>query len=111
MFTLRRKRIGVLLVFAALVVAVCVWFLADVKPVITLNGSDRVEINYGETYEEEGATGKLAEKFFGQDLFSIRPSVIQNDVRNEVGTYQIVYEAGFLFQKATTERTVVVVDR
>ncbi|MBD5162499.1 MAG: DUF5011 domain-containing protein [Oscillibacter sp.] len=111
MFTLRKKRIGILLASAALAAAVCVWFLADVEPVITLNGSDRVEINYGETYEEEGAAGKLAEKLFGQDLFSIRPSVIQNDVRNEVGTYQIVYEAGFLFQKATAERTVVVVDR
>ena len=111
MFTLRKKRIGVLLVFAALVAAVCVWFLTDVEPVIALNGSDRVEINYGEIYEDEGASGKLAEKFFGQDLFSIRPSVIQDDVRSEVGTYQIVYEAGFLFQKATAERTVVVVDR
>lgn len=111
MSALRKKRSGVLLVSAALVAAVCVWFLADVEPVITLNGSDRVEINYGETYEEEGAAGWLAEKFFGQDLCSIRPSVIQNDVRNEVGTYQIVYEAGFLFRKATVERTVVVVDR
>lgn len=107
-----KKRIGVLLVSAVLAAAaVCIWFLADVEPVIALNGSDRVEIRYGETYEEEGAAGRLTEKFFGQDLFSIHPSVIQSDVRNEVGTYQVVYEVGFLFQKATVERTVVVVDR
>lgn len=111
MVTLLKKKIGVLLVSAALVAAVCVWFLTDVELVIALNGSDRVEINCGETYEEEGAAGRLTEKFFGRNLCSIRPSVIRNDVRNEVGTYQVVYEVGFLFQKATAERTVVVVDR
>mgnify|MGYP001051692148 CR=1 FL=1 len=107
----QKKKTGVLLASAALAAAVCVWFLADVEPVIALNGSDQVEIDYGETYEEKGAAARLVEKFFGKNLISIRPRVIQNDVRNEVGTYQVVYEAGFLFQKVTAERTVGVVAR
>ena len=111
MFTLRKKRVGALLVFIVLIAAVFVWSIADTELAIALNGSDRVEIDYGETYEEEGAAGRLVERTFGQELFSIRPSVVQNDVRKEVGTYQIVYEVRFLFQKATAERTVVVVDR
>lgn len=104
------KRIGIL---SALVIlaAFAIWFVADVKPVIELNGSSQVEIDYGELYEDEGSTGRLVEKHFGRDLFSIRPSILQNNVQNEVGTYQIVYKVGFLFKEASAERTVVVVDR
>lgn len=111
MITLQKKKIGILLVAAALAASVCVWFLADVEPVIALNGSDRVELNYGEAYEEEGAVGRLVAESSGRDLLSVRPRVIRNGVQNEIGTYQVVYEVGFLFQKATAERTVVVVDR
>ena len=49
MFTLRKKRVGALLVFIVLIAAVFVWSIADTELAIALNGSDRVEIDYGET--------------------------------------------------------------
>ncbi len=92
---LNKKKFFRFLIFAALLILAAVVVFTPV--LIKMNGEKRVEIGYGESYEDAGA--KL--------VFGGQPKVSSNVDTSKPGKYKVSYS----FLLASRSRTVLVVDK
>ena len=72
---------------------------------LKLNGSDKVYLNYNETYEEKGATFNV----FGINLD--KKIKISNNIKfKKLGSYKVIYEVKLLLFNIRKERIVNIID-
>ncbi len=75
-------------------------------PIIKLNGSSKIEINYNDTYVESGATAKFLNKNLTDKI------VISSNIdTSKVGNYHVVYTVSYGFYKVKKIRMINVVDK
>lgn len=75
-------------------------------PKIELNGEEKIEISYHDTYVEQGATAK----YFQQDLTD-RIEITSAVDTNKIGTYEVIYKVNYSFYTVKKKRIVEVVDK
>ena len=71
---------------------------------ISLIGDKSIIVNYGDDYSESGYRLKI----FGKDL--TKSVKVQDNVKNDIGKYKVIYSYKFLFYKISEIRTVEVKD-
>lgn len=98
------KKIILLIIFLILLILVFI-VMHFLIPIISLNGLNKVEIPYGSTYVEKGATAR----YFDKDLTN-KLKIINNIDTNKIGTYEVVYIVNYSFYKIKKKRIVKVVD-
>lgn len=96
--------IFIVLLFILLVILFIV--LHFMMPVIVLNGKNVVEISYGETYTEEGASAKHFGKELKKDI-----KITHSIDTNKVGNYKVTYILKYSFYQVKKKRVVKVVDK
>lgn len=101
----KKKWLIVLFVFLALLV-ICFLVINLIKPKISLNGLKEVEISYGTTYIEEGATANHLKKDVSNKI-----KITNNIDIDKIGDYQVVYTLNSGFYKIKKIRNVKVVDK
>ena len=108
---MKKAFITLLVVLILLIVAIGTIFVVDIEPMLELVGDEQIEINYGNEYEDMGATAYLVEQHFGITLIPVNVNV-QNNIQNtQLGIYKVTYQTKFLYKSIEIERTVVVVDK
>ena len=71
---------------------------------IKLVGDQKIVLNYGEEYNEPGYIAKIFDKNISQDI------KITNNIKQEIGKYQIIYSYQFFFYNIKKVRNVEVKD-
>ena len=108
---MKKAFITLLVVLILLIVVIGTIFIVDIEPMLELVGDEQIEINYGNEYEDMGATAYLVEQHFGITLIPVNVNV-QNNIQNtQLGIYKVTYQTKFLYKSIEIERTVVVVDK
>ncbi len=107
----RRSKAGLILIvgiIAIILIIICLSVQGKTHLSLTLNGQEEMTIEYGQEFEDPGATAvRLSSGSKGEPL-EIRQSGKVNT--QKLGTYTITYKAGGLFGSLRVQRTVNVVD-
>lgn len=103
---------GTLIALAVLLVAAVVLFFGINRWTVTmkLNGPDQITLEYGSSYEEQGAEAYLSGSLFCRDGV---PMKVRNKGKidiGKVGEYHISYSARILLFSALRTRTVIIKD-
>lgn len=98
---------NILIQIIILFVLICIFLgLHLMIPKIELNGEEKIEISYHDTYVEQGATAK----YFNRDLTD--KIEIMNPVNtSKIGTYEVIYKVNYSFYTVKKKRIVEVVDK
>lgn len=102
--------ITALIVAVAAVIAGAVIILNKWELQITMNGNETVHVEYGDTYQEQGADARFSGTvlvFLGEDVDVTTEGQVDN---SKTGTYKITYKADYKEQHAEAVRTVIVED-
>lgn len=99
-----KKLIILIIILILLIIAFISLHL--ITPKIELNGKNEIEIPYGSSYKEKGATAK----YFGSDLTK-KIKITNNIDTKKIGTYEVVYEVKNSIYNIKKIRTVRVVDK
>lgn len=110
----RRVPFIILTVFLLLVAAFCIFFSVNQFSLsVQILGEEKITLEYGAFYQEQGAEAVLSGKFFLKDGSVPRGGKLtisgQVDPMH-LGRYTITYTAKYFFWKAEAHRTVCVVD-
>ena len=110
----RRVPFIILTVFLLLVAAFCIFFSVNQFSLsVQLLGEEKITLEYGAFYQEQGAEAVLSGKFFLKDGSVPRGGKLtisgQVDPMH-LGRYTITYTAKYFFWKAEAHRTVCVGD-
>ena len=112
---MKKQKIWIIAVLAALVVLVGIGAAAAAlfdngEFQVILNGDSEVTLEYGETYEEEGAYSFFFGSVYGE-------KIVQSDIQPEgaldleiLGTYTLTYRSRHLWHSAEAVRKVHIVD-
>ena len=95
------KKFGYLFLFIILIgIVISPYFIFNIK----LIGDKEVIVNYGDKYSESGYLLNV----FGNNLTdSVK---VKDNIKDEIGKYQVIYSYKFLFYKISTIRDVIVKD-
>lgn len=96
----------IILIICLIMLIIAFISLHLVTPQIKLNGLSEIEIPYGGTYNEKGATAK----YFGADLTD-KIKITNNINTKKIGTYEVVYEVKNNIYNIKKIRTIHVVDK
>lgn len=106
-----RKKRRVVLVVSVLGIALLWVYVLELN--IRLEGSDTVNLEYGERYVEPGASVCLSGRFFLKDGIVIpffRPSYSSDLKEDTLGRYTVSYSASLLGKRTVAQRQVCVID-
>jgi peptidoglycan/xylan/chitin deacetylase (PgdA/CDA1 family) len=111
----RTSRRAVLWVFLGIVVllvaaGLCIHFLNPWSITLTMEGQPSYTLEYGETFEDPGATATLSGTRFFRSGLDVEVTSSGKVDTSKLGTYTITYHASRLFCSAEAQRTVTVQD-
>ena len=86
------------------------WFLSTLSLDIQVNGDQKITMQYGQTYTDQGAAAVLSSDALQQFSYDIPVQVSEIADPMAPGDHSITYEAKFLWMKASVQRVVTVVD-
>ncbi|MGV4328949.1 polysaccharide deacetylase family protein [Trueperella pyogenes] len=77
---------------------------------VELKGDKEVTVNYGQEYEDPGASAYVGAKFFPKHVANLRVTTSGKVDTTKIGDYQLKYKARWWYFKGRAKRTVHVVD-
>lgn len=103
--------VTVFAVLAALVLSFILFFCVNRWTLeVTPNGGTAVTVEYGDTYQEDGASALLHGSPFFKKGWTVNAKASGDVDTDTLGDYTVTYTARKLFWKSTAERTVTVCD-
>ena len=91
-----------------LVIACTVIYSKSIKTDISLNGEEKIVLEYGENYDDPGATGHFATLFSKNQEAKVEVNGKVDE--KKLGTYSIEYKVSKFFHSSIVKRTVEIVD-
>ena len=107
------KGLYILICLLVLILAVAVAaavILSGAQLQIQLKGDAEIPLEFGESYQDPGATVVYISKLFGEKTVEVPVSVSVEGVGTELGVYTVQYSASYMGHTATAQREVRVVD-
>jgi peptidoglycan/xylan/chitin deacetylase (PgdA/CDA1 family) len=106
------KLLIIVLLITAVIITAAVFCLQyfDYTLTIRLNGKPKLTLEYGETYQEEGADAVYTGHVLNQKGTAVDVTVSGEVDTAVTGTYELTYSATYRDQTVSVQRTVTVVD-